>query len=150
MRILILRYGIEGDSSLTEGAKVTGTLLNAPFGQGNIRMVPQITKNKASWKTSHRQKQRTAMEIKLLANGEELQPDIPLYLTKDSGGARQKDLIVYCELDDGSIKAVNPEISGEFPSLFVRGAGTFVIANPKENDLTEIEITAKPKKRSTG
>ena len=37
---------IEGDSSLTEGAKVTGTLLNAPFGQGNIRMVPQITKTK--------------------------------------------------------------------------------------------------------
>ncbi|CUQ51733.1 Cna B domain-containing protein [Hungatella hathewayi] len=137
---------IEGDSSLTEGAKVTGTLLNAPFGQGNVRMVPQITKTKLP-EDIPQTKAATAMEIKLLANGEELQPDIPLYLTlKIPEGLDRKDLIVYCELDDGSIKAVNPEISGEFLHFFVRSAGTFVIANPKENDLTEIEITAKPKK----
>ena len=85
---------IEGDSSLTEGAKVTGALLNAPFGQGNIRMVPQITKTKLPGRHPT-DKSKAAMEIKLLANGEELQPDIPLYLTQRFRRVDRKDLIVY-------------------------------------------------------
>lgn len=136
----------EGDSKLTEGAEVAGALLNAPLGQGNLTIVSRITGTKLP-EDIPETKAAAAMEIKLLVNGEELQPDIPLYMTlKIPEGIDKADLIIYHVLDDGSIEVIDPEISGGFLRFFVRSFSTFVIANPKEADLTGIEITAQPKK----
>ena len=125
---------------------MAGALLNAPLGQGNLTIVSRITGTKLP-EDIPETKAAAAMEIKLLVNGEELQPDIPLYMTlKIPEGIDKADLIIYHVLDDGSIEVIDPEISGGFLRFFVRSFSTFVIANPKEADLTGIEITAQPKK----
>ena len=73
-----------------------------------------------------------AMDITLLAGGEEIQPKLPVRVTMDIPAGLEKENLVLYHYHNGEIELIRPVISGKQMSFDVWELSLYVAANTKE------------------
>lgn len=137
---------IKGDAELAEGAAVTGAVFSADVEQEN-QVVTLIIEDMDMPEELPEVKAAKAMNIRLTAADEEVQPTVPLFLTmRVPEGIRDRNLVIYYITENGDIRTIVPETADGRMRFVVSEPGVFAAANLGTLEVTGIRITSKPYK----
>lgn len=125
---------VQADSRL-KNVQAAGLGMSADFESGKIQELRLRFKKPADGipdDITDKVTNYAAMDITLLADGEEIQPKLPVRVTMDIPAGLEKENLVLYHYHNGEIELIRPVISGKQMSFDVWELSLYVAANTKE------------------
>ena len=125
---------VQADSRL-KNVQAAGLGMSADFESGKIQELRLRFKKPADGipdDITDKVTNYAAMDITLLAGGEEIQPKLPVRVTMDIPAGLEKENLVLYHYHNGEIELIRPVISGKQMSFDVWELSLYVAANTKE------------------